>query len=193
MNIDSAIESILFFQGEPVSVQTLSQILSVEEDEVEAGISVLTTRLLGRGIRLVRQGNTVELATAPEAAELIKTVRQRELTGSLGQAALETLTIILYRGPITRREIDFIRGVDSRSMLRNLLIRGLTKKQDDPGKSEVLYEPTTQLLRHLGVGEVSELPEYNSVNNELDDYFNNAGTEADPEKEKGETAIEPDA
>lgn len=172
MRLDAAVESILFYKGEPVPYDTLAEILACNAEELADAIVQLEERLEDSGVRLVRDKRTVELATAPEASDLIRTLTQRELTKKLGKAGLETLTIALYQGPVSRRHIDYIRGVNSAQVLRHLLIRGLIRKRDAAdGSGLTLYEPTTDLLKHLGIGSTEELPEYQSVRDEIDAFY----------------------
>src|SRR3989344_4450492 len=128
MELSANIEALLFFRGEPVSKRELAKSLGVKEKEVAEGLSELKEKLAGRGVALLENGEEVELRTAPEASELIETIRREELSRDLGKAGAETLAIILYRNPVTRADIDYIRGVNSTFILRNLLIRGLVER-----------------------------------------------------------------
>ena len=86
----------------------------------------------------------------------------------LGKAALETLTIILYRAPVSKGELDYIRGVNSSFILRNLLVRGLVERSINPNdKRSFVYRPTFDLLSHLGIAKIEDLPEYESVGQEI--------------------------
>ncbi len=168
MNISSKIESILFFKGEAVSVKYLKNLLDVSEKEIKEALGVLKESLQNRGIRLVINGEKVMLGTAPEMHGIIENLRKEELSKDLGKASLETLSIILYRGPLRKTEIDYIRGVNSASILRNLLVRGLIKRKNDPkNQRSFLYSPTFDLISLLGISELSELPEYNKVREQI--------------------------
>jgi segregation and condensation protein B len=108
------------------------------------------------------------LVTRQEAAPLIEGLVKEELSRDLGKAGLETLSTVLYKGPISRRDIDYIRGVNSQFILRNLLVRGLIEKiTDAKDERRFLYRPTFELLQSLGVSSVSDLPEYAKVQEEL--------------------------
>lgn len=168
MNLDQKIEAILFFRGEPVKLKKLSEILNIGVDEVKEGIETLKNRLQSGALTIVTKDDEVMLATRPEVAPIIENLVKEELTRDLGKAGLETLSIVIYKGPISRREIDYIRGVNSQFILRNLLVRGLVEKiTDEKDERRFLYRPTFELLQSLGVSSISELPEYTKVQEEL--------------------------
>ena len=168
MSLDARIEAILFYRGEPVPLPELARLLGVSSGEIEIALVRLEKRLEESGMRLMRKDESLLLATAPEAAEIIESLAKEELAKSLGSAGLETLAIILYRGPLSRAAIDYIRGVNSQYVLRTLLIRGLTEKTAaGEGQRTVLYRPTFELLSYLGVASREELAEYTAVQREL--------------------------
>ncbi len=182
MNLSSKIESILFFKGEAVSVKQLAIILGVKKEEIEENIVILKEKLGDRGIRLVVNGDRVMLGTAPEVHEIIENMRKEELSKDLGKASLETLSIVLYRGPIRKSEIDYIRGVNSSTMLRSLLVRGLIeKKNDEKNQRSFLYTPTLELLSFLGISSLDELPEFEKVRKEMIDKDEKEEQENDEE------------
>ncbi|HEY4508259.1 MAG TPA: SMC-Scp complex subunit ScpB, partial [Candidatus Paceibacterota bacterium] len=114
-------------------------------------------------------GDDIALATAPETHALIERLRKEELARDLGKAAIETLSIVLYKGEVRRRDIDYIRGVNSTAILRSLLIRGLIERaQSTTDERMFLYRPTVKLSALLGVKSVDELPEYAAVRAELE-------------------------
>jgi segregation and condensation protein B len=111
----------------------------------------------------------VELRTGPNAAELVERVQKEEYARDIGKAGLEALAAILYRGPLTRAEVDFIRGVNSTQTLRTLTMRGLVRKISNPkDERSFLYQPTTELYAELGIHSQSELPEYASTRAKLE-------------------------
>lgn len=169
MNLSQNLEAYLFHTGEAHPTKKLAGVFGVSVAEVESALSELDAALAGRGIMLVRNGDEVMLATRPEAGELILSVRKQELSDPLSKAALETLALVLYRNGATKPEIDFIRGVNSQSMLRNLLVRGLVEKVPNEDDRRITkYRATFDTLRHLGVGDVSELPDFASFASELE-------------------------
>lgn len=172
MQTSAQIEAILFYKAAPVSVSELARIIGVTEDAITEGLGELESSLSTRGIRLLRKGNEVLLGTAPDASAQIEALIKDELAKDLGKAGLETLSIILYRGPISRADIDYIRGVNSTFVLRNLLIRGLVERVPHPTDQRAyLYQATFELLGYLGVTRIEELPEYSEVNNEINALY----------------------
>jgi segregation and condensation protein B len=168
MDLASQIESLLFFTGEPLTLRELSKMLKVSEGEIEGGLMRLRDRLTDRGITLVENGNEIMLRTAPEASDLILQIRKEELEKDLGKAGLETLAIILYQGPVTRARIDYIRGVNSAFIVRQLMVRGLIERGDNPADARsFLYKPTLELLSFLGLPSVDDLPDIQAIRNEL--------------------------
>ncbi len=171
MTLDQKIESILFFKAEPVSLKKLGEMLGIEEDDIKQGLTILEEKLSGRGIKILYKDDKVMLGTVPEMGELIEAIIKEELSKDLGKAGLETLSIVLYRGPITRSKIDYIRGVSSTFILRNLLVRGLVERVSNPDdQRSFLYKPTFELLSYLGVSKVEDLPEYENVKKETETF-----------------------
>jgi segregation and condensation protein B len=171
MQLDAKIESVLFFKAEPVSLGELQKMLGVSAGELTDGLRSLEHALAGRGVRLMRNNDMVMLATAPDMADVITKLIQEDLQKDLGKAGTETLTIVLYRGPVTRSQVDYIRGVNSTYILRHLLVRGLIEKTPNPKDSRsYLYQPTFELLQNLGLARIEDLPEYNAVRTEMDTF-----------------------
>ncbi len=171
LTLDSQIEAILFLRSEPVSKKELAKILEKSLEEIENALFVLEERLETRGVVLLSKEDDVMLATSPEMSSIIEKIRKEELSRDLGKAGLETLSIILYKAPITRSRIDYLRGVNSNFILRNLLIRGLIEKVSNPDdQRSYLYKPTFELLSFLGVSKVKDLPEYDKIQKEIEDF-----------------------
>lgn len=171
MDLSSKIEALLFFKAEPVKIATLAEILKVDVPAIEQALTALEEQLADRGIRLMRKEDAIMLSTAPEISEVIERLIKEDLEKDLGKAGLETLTIILYRGPVTRAQVDYIRGVNSTYILRHLLVRGLVEKIANPKDSRsFLYRPTFELLSYLGVTKVEDLPEYATVQAEMEAF-----------------------
>ena len=162
------IEALLFALGRPVARKELAHMLGVDARSLEGALEELIKSQSGRGVVCVDDGEELELRAAPETAELIERVRKEEFTREIGRAGAEALAAVLYRGPLTRSEIDFIRGVNSSQTLRTLLMRGFLRKIPNPkDERSFLYEPTTELLAELGVTHVDDLPEYEVVRGKL--------------------------
>ncbi len=171
LTLDSQIEAILFLKSEPVMKNEIAKILNKSLEEIEDTLFVLEERLETRGIVLLSKDDEVSLATSPEMSEVVEGIRKSELSRDLGKAGLETLSIILYKSPITRSEIDYLRGVNSNFILRNLLIRGLVEKVSNPkDQRSYLYKPTFELLSFLGISKVKDLPEYGKIQKEIEDF-----------------------
>ena len=179
LNIEAQIEALLFFKGEPVSVRFLANTLKVGEDDISQALTLLeeSFRAGNRGIVLMRNGDEVTLGTAPQMGATIEALLKEELVKDLGKAGLETLAIVLYRSPITRTEINYIRGVNSNYILRNLLVRGLIEKIDNTSARSTTYKPTFELLSYMGVSNVKDLPEYGIVSEEVEAFKNSAKEE----------------
>ncbi len=159
MERTDAIESILFAAGHPVGLSELAQATGFSRSQVLRSLDELAPRYQG-GVRLVRDGTGAQLVTAPEAVEMVSRYHQSELRGNLSPAALETLAIVAYQGPVTRSEIETIRGVQSTASLRTLAIRGLVResgRSSEVGRP-ILYETTIELLKDLGISSKEELP-----------------------------------
>jgi segregation and condensation protein B len=170
-SMSAKIEAILFWKAEPVSVKKLASLLNVDQASTKVGLQELETALKGRGLTLVQTDDQVMLGTAPQFSPLIEQLTKDELTRDLGKAGLETLSIVLYQGPISRADIDYIRGVNSQFILRSLLIRGLVERVDNPKDARsFLYKTTLQLLAHLGISRIDELPEYEKVRMEIEAF-----------------------
>ena len=169
LTLDAQIEALLFLRSEPLSKTELAKILGKNSEEIENALFVLEERLETRGIILLSKEDEIMLATSPEMSGIIEGLRKEELSKELGKAGLETLSIVLYKAPITRSEIDYLRGVNSNFILRNLLIRGLIEKVSNPqDQRSYLYKPTFELLSFLGIKQVEDLPEYGKIHQKME-------------------------
>src|SRR5512145_2121190 len=154
------LEAMLFVAAEPVSTSQLAEALDVSASVVERGLNELYASLSSRGLRLQRHAGRVQLTTAPQLAELIERFLGLEMTSHLSRAALETLAIIAYQQPVTRPQIDSIRGVNSDSMMKSLFNKGLileSGRTDGPGRP-ILYSTTPEFLQHFGLNSILEMP-----------------------------------
>lgn len=183
MPTEALIESLLFWKNESVAIKWLSKALEKSEEEINEALLKLEENIRGRGVVLQRNGDEVALKTAPEASALIEKFSKEELTKELTPSALETLSIILYRGPIAKKEIDYIRGVNSGFILRNLLIRGLIEKIESKEGRGVSYKATLDLLSLLGISKLEDLEEYDTVKKEIEDFNKKEEAEAPPAHE----------
>ena len=168
MDLESKIEALLFFRGEPTSFERLAEIVDETVEAITEAVDSLQEKMGERGLTVIVKDGEAMLGTAPELGPLIESVVKQELHKDLGRAGLETLSIILYLGPLPKSEVDYIRGVSSTFIVRNLLIRGLVERIDNPkDKRSYLYRPTFELLSYLGVDRIEDLPEYERTREEL--------------------------
>ncbi len=175
----AGIEALLFISGEPVSHARLMTLLGLDKSGLEREIATLRERYVtspDTGLMLIEHESKIELATKPAAARLVEALTKSTLQESLSKAALEVLSIIAYRSPIARAEIEAIRGVNCSYTLRALLLRGLIERQGNPDDARgYVYRPTFTFLEHLGVAGVEDLPDFASLS--LDPRMNIVGTE----------------
>lgn len=175
------LEAILFYVAEPMERAKLAALCEVSEAEVDDAMVTLVGSLIGHGIQVLHVNTTYELVTAAEAHAVIDSLRKDESTRELGKAGLETLAVVLYRGPVSRATLEYVRGVNCAYVLRHLLMRGLIEKVQDPHNSRaVLYQATADLYKHLGVTEQAALPEFAAVTTELDSFEQGADAESPP-------------
>lgn len=176
MTLESKIEAVLLFKNEPVSVAELAKWLGEKPEAVKEALSSLSQSYKERGIVLVTDGEYSSLGTHPDATALIEKLQKEELSRELGRAGLETLAIVLYKGPISRREIDHIRGVNSSFILRSLLIRGLIERVEGTERSYT-YKATLKLLQYLGISKQEDLPEFERAFKKMEEFVKNTPTE----------------
>jgi len=160
LSLSVKLEALLFVAAEPVAPAQLATALDVSASVIERGLNELGASLASRGLRLQRHAGRVQLTTAPQLAELIERFLGLEATTHLSRAALETLAIIAYQQPVTRPQIDSIRGVNSDSMMKSLLNKGLileSGRADGPGRP-ILYSTTPEFLQHFGLNSILEMP-----------------------------------
>ena len=170
--LSTKLEAMLFVAGEPVTTGQLATALDVAPSVIERGLNELDAALTSRGLRLQRHAGRVQLTTAPQLAELIERFLGLEATSHLSRAALETLAIIAYQQPVTRPQIDSVRGVKSDSMMKSLLHKGLileSGRADGPGRP-ILYSTTPEFLQHFGLNSILEMPSLAKPEEEVDTH-----------------------
>ncbi len=163
MNLEQTIEAILFASGKPLSERKLAEITEKKAEEISEALDLLESKLEDRGILLQRYEKEVTLVSHPDAAEFVQKVVKDEEQGELTRASLEALTILAYRGPMTRPELEQIRGVQSSMILRNLMIRGLIEQKEDMRLGQATYAVTFDFLNHLGLKSIKDLPDYDEL------------------------------
>ncbi len=162
IELSAKIEAILFVSTKPVSAKFLATACSCHIDEATAAVDELAKRrnIDHSGVHVVIGAEGMTLATNPAFTSLIERCSKEDIESELTRPSLETLTIIAYRGPITKSEIEAIRGINCTLILRNLLMRGLIDENEDTVKLQPVYTLTNDALRYLGLHTVSELTDY---------------------------------
>ncbi len=169
MPLDVLVEAVLFFKAAPQKKSTLLKLFAMEDGpEWQSAIEQLKKRLEIGALRLVETDTELQLVTAPGLSEFIESLRKNELKGDIGKAGAETLAIILYREPISRAEIDRIRGVNSSFILRNLLVKGLVEREAVGNTYN--FRITPALLGQLGITSKSALPRFSEFMTALDTF-----------------------
>ena len=163
--IAAAIESLLFVSGRPLERAELRKLLNIDDTDLMDGLQVLMESLesQGRGIRLQRLGEQVQLVTAPENARYVAALLGLPMTARLTTAAMETLAVISYRQPITRGQIEAVRGVNSDRALVSLIQHGLVA---EIGRAQTVGRPalfatTPEFLQQFGLTSLGQLPHTN--------------------------------
>lgn len=165
MSLKSQLESLLFVSLKPLAVKDLANLTKAKVKEVEEVLAELSSdyQTGARGLTLINNNNQYQIATAGDNATLVQEFLKDETSGELSQPSLEALTIIAYRGPIAKIELDRIRGVNCSLIIRNLLLRGLVEEKFDKTKNEHYYTVTHDFVRFLGISNITELPDYEKL------------------------------
>lgn len=166
MSVKSQLESILFVAIKPLTPKDLANLTGLKIDEVKGALEELAGdyKNSGRGLALISNNGQYQLTSSAENSDLVKNFLKDEISGELSQPSLEALTIIAYRGPISKLELDRIRGVNCSLIIRNLLLRGLIEEKFNKTKNENYYTATNDFIRFLGLSSLEELPEYAKLN-----------------------------
>ena len=162
LSLSARLEAVLFAAPGTMTVAQLAAALDAPSGEVERELEALASEYesQGRGIRLQQHNGRVQLTSAPEAAVDIERLLGLEVSSALSRAAVETLAIVMYQQPLTRPQIDAIRGVNSDGVLRSLLVKGLIHelgRAESPGRP-ILYGVTSEFLQYFGLSSLDELP-----------------------------------
>ena len=163
--LKSIIESVLFISGEPVSLAKIAKITQVPMPEIENAVMALQNDYSGnRGLVIIKKEDEIQLATNPENAGLLDQLVKSEIQENLSKAALEVLAIIAYRGPISRVDVEAIRGVNCSFTIRSLMMRGLLERIDNPKDNRgYLYKVSFDFLKKLGLDGIEKLPDYEAL------------------------------
>lgn len=161
----SQIESILFVASKPLSFKTIATAVGISEGDAREAVEALVQEYNREdsGIHILVHEGEAQMGTNPSCADAVDQFVRDDISGELTKAQLETLTVIAYQGPITRPEIERIRGVNCAVILRNLSVRGLIQETEDGASFGATYALSFDALRHLGISRADALPEYESL------------------------------
>lgn len=170
LNLTAAVEAILFSSSQPVTVKALAKLAAADPADIEQELTVLEQRYqsAASGLQLLRHDGRVQLVTSAACEAVVNQLQKEELEGELTKPSLETLSVIAYRGPITKAELEQIRGVNCGLIIRNLLLRGLIEQQPHAELPVVEYVVSFDFLRHLGMTKLADLPDYQRLHNDPD-------------------------
>jgi len=160
--LTTSLESILFASAKPVAISVLKKTLDVSDEVLLEAIADVKLRFNvdSSGIHVVEHEGKIQFVTNPSESAVVATLLKEEVSGELSRPSLETLTIIAYRGPITKPEIEQIRGVNCSLILRNLSMRGLVDEADDVERLQPVFTVSADFVRHLGIHSIADLPDY---------------------------------
>jgi segregation and condensation protein B len=167
-NLLSQLESLLFVSAKALATKQLLELTGVSQDDLTKALEALTERYsqAGSGLSLLHDNHKYQLVTNSNNSELIKSFLHQELNSDLSRPSLETLTIIAYRGPIAKSDLDRIRGINCSQILRNLLLRGLVELKGGSKDGETYYQVTFDFLKFLGLASLSDLPDYDRLHHD---------------------------
>src|SRR3989344_1941573 len=162
MSHKSKIESVLFVASKPLPTKKIAAVLKIDNEEAAEDLKDLQLKYnnADSGISLLQNGDEWQMVASAENKETSENFLKSEVSGELTRPQLETLTVVSYCGPITKPELEQIRGVNCSIILRNLMVRGLIKENEDNANLLPVYEVTMDYLRHLGLNSLEELPNY---------------------------------
>lgn len=187
MTPDVLIEGFLFYKSSPQKKLVIQKLFDFTSEQLDFAVTELRTRLTG-GVCLIETSEELQLVTAPILAPVIEALRKNELKADIGKAGAETLAIVLYKGPVSRTDIDAIRGVNSSFILRNLMIRGLVERVHNKTRNAYEFIITPALLSHLGITHVHDLPQFSAIMNALETFSaDNIPQDIPPEVDEDET------
>jgi len=164
--LSSQLEALLFVASKPLSFKKIAEMLHIGSAEVRSLIEELKALYEDRGVQVLEQGENVQLVSHPRYGAMTAALYRDEISGELTRPALETLTIIAYRGPIRKAELDQIRGVNCALILRNLQLRGLVDVSEVKERHERAYTISMDCLRHLGISKVQDLSDYEALHHD---------------------------
>jgi len=164
----SILESLLLAAGKPLGYKELEKLLECSDDELKKLLEELKDKYNKdeSGIHVLLNNSKAQFVSNPANIKVLKNYFKDELSGELTKPSLETLTIIAYRQPITKEELEQIRGVNCSMIIRNLLIRGLIEESDKKDSLATNYSVTMDFLKFMGIASVEDLPDYDKLNSD---------------------------
>lgn len=167
-DIERKIEGLLFIAGKPLTGKKIAEIIGEKPEKVADALKSISAAYKEeeRGMHIMQVNSTYQMATKPEHAPLVESFIKSEQSGELSKPSLETLTIIAYRGPVAKSELEQIRGVNCSLILRNLLIKGLIEAAFDRTLKATVYTITMPFLEFLGISSPQELPDYDRLHSD---------------------------
>lgn len=162
------VEALLFVSDRPLKPKRIGQVLGISAEDALMFINELAEQYdqEKRGFRILTVGEKYQLVSAPDYADSVKKFLNADLTAELTKPSIETLAIIGYRGPVSKAELEMIRGVNCSLILRNLLMRGLIEAKDDSKTMQTYFTMSTEFLRHLGILSVTDLPHFEKLSSD---------------------------
>ena len=163
--LKAKIEGILFVSAKALNEKKLAEVVGAKREDVIKAVDELAEEYNSSegGLRIIRHGKDVRMSTSSEIAKVVQQYLKDETTGELTKPSLEALTIVAYRGPVTKGELEQVRGVNCSLILRNLMMRGLVEASGEHGMPTTTYSVTSDFLRFLGIPNVEQLPEYDKL------------------------------
>jgi segregation and condensation protein B len=178
MSLKSQIESLLFIAAKPLSLNDLNKILSKDKKDIKKALIELRDiyHQNESGLQIIEQSKKYQMVSSADNAKLVQKYLEDETSGELSQPSLEALTIIAYRGPISKIELEHIRGVNCSLIIRNLLLRGLIEEKNSASGEDKIYNVSLDFIRFLGIESIEQLPDYERLNKDqtISDFL--AGT-----------------
>jgi len=168
MKLKSRIESLLFVNSDPLSFEKITEITGTSKKKVKETAENLLTEYneSDRGMNIVKKDQQLQMVSNPDNSDVVQELTDQKVKSDLTRAQLEALTIIAYRSPVTKPELEEIRGVNCTRILRNLMMRGLIEEQEKRDRLVPEYVLSTRALQHLGISSTEELPDYKELNSD---------------------------
>ena len=178
MNLKSQIETILFVHGDPISLKKLCEITTASPEEIIEVMSGIRQEYIeaGRGFVILEHEHAWQLASNPENSALVQELQKSQVSEELSKAAVETLAIIAYKGPLSKTDIEYVRGVNSSFTIRNLLLRGLIERTGESNNRSHMYQITFEFLKYLGLENIRDLPQYEELKTKIEEVQSEVDT-----------------